>query len=238
MAFVETRIRNSFPIVLVLALIVVAGLIGAFGFVADEVIEGATTRFDTAVTLWFRANGDMQLVAGPLWLQESVRDFTALGSFTVLGFIVISSAFYLLFTRRFHEALFMVSSVMIGTMLSNVLKMVFNRHRPDVEASTHVFTQSFPSGHATLSAVVYLTLGVLLAKSTTNVALRAYFIVLAALIAFLVGVSRIYLGMHYPTDVIAGWCVGIAWAMVCWAVVEVIEYYEERKVRYYAESRA
>ena len=127
-----------------------------------------------------------------------------------------------------NEAVFLITSVVLGVMLSNVLKMVFNRHRPDVEASMHVFTASFPSGHATLSAVVYLTLGVLLAKSAPSGSLRSYFIGLAILLAFLVGVSRIYLGMHYPTDVIAGWCVGISWAMLCWAAVDLIEHYEGR----------
>ena len=216
---------------LVASLVLVAGLIGAFGYVADEVLEGATSRFDTTVTSWFRASGNE--VAGPLWLQEAVRDFTSLGSFTVLGFIVIASALFLLFARRLQEALFLISAVVIGTMLSNFLKVVFNRDRPNVEASTHVFTQSFPSGHATLSAIVYLTLGVLLAKSTPSTMLRVYFLGLATLLAVLVGVSRIYLGMHYPTDVVAGWCVGISWAIICWVVIEVIEYFEERKIRYY-----
>ena len=122
----------------------------------------------------------------------------------------------------------LVAQGIAANMLSNVLKLVFNRHRPDVEASTHVFTASFPSGHATMSAVVYLTLGVLLAKSAPSRGLRSYFIGLAILLAFLVGVSRIYLGMHYPTDVIAGWCVGISWAMLCWAAVDLIEHYEGR----------
>ncbi|MEO9231281.1 MAG: hypothetical protein ABI216_20350, partial [Devosia sp.] len=110
----------------------IAILIGAFAFVADEVIEGGTTNFDTAVTLWFRVNGDISTVAGPLWLQEAVRDFTSLGSFTILGFVVIASAAFLLMTRRLHDAIFLVVSVVLGTMLSNILKMVFNRHRPDV----------------------------------------------------------------------------------------------------------
>jgi len=223
-------------VALACSLALVAILVGAFGFVADEVLEGETTRFDTAVTLLFRLNGDVAQVAGPMWLQEAVRDLTSLGSFTVLGFIVIASASYLLLIRRLHEAVFLITSVVVGVMLSNVLKMVFNRHRPDVEASMHVFTASFPSGHATLSAVVYLTLGVLLAKSAPSGSLRSYFIGLAILMAFLVGVSRIYLGMHYPTDVIAGWCVGISWAMLCWAAAELIDHYEERRSRLEAVS--
>jgi undecaprenyl-diphosphatase len=214
-----------------ISLTFIAVLVGGFGLVADEVIEGATTRFDTAVTLWFRLNGNLASIAGPPWLQEAVRDFTSLGSFTVLGFIVVASASYLLFVRRFHDALFLVVSVILGTMLSNVLKMIFNRERPAVEASTHVFTASFPSGHATLSAVVYLTLGVLLARSTARIALRIYFIGLAAVLTLLVGVSRIWLGMHFPTDVVAGWCLGVAWALLCWAFVDLVDHFEERSFR-------
>ena len=225
MASAENHSIRGLRVAITIATAVIAVLVGVFGYVADEVIEGATTKFDTAATMWFRVNGDPSLIAGPQWLMEAVRDFTSLGSFTVLGFIVIASALYLVFTRRFEDALFLVTSVLLGTMLSNGLKMIFNRHRPAVEASTHVFTTSFPSGHATLSAVVYLTLGVLLAKSTANATLRAYYIVLAVLTAFLVGVSRIYLGMHYPTDVIAGWCIGISWAMICWAALDVIDHF-------------
>src|SRR6476620_5916580 len=102
---------TSSRVALACSLALVAILIGTFGFVADEVIEGATTRFDTAVTLLFRVNGDVTQVAGPMWLKEAVRDFTSLGSFGVLGFIVIASAVYLLFSRRLHEAVFLVTSV-------------------------------------------------------------------------------------------------------------------------------
>src|SRR6476620_7769039 len=102
---------TSSRVALACSLALVAILIGTFGFVADEVIEGATARFDTFVTLLFRVNGDVTQVAGPGWLQEAVRDFTSLGSFAVLGFIVIASAGYLLFVRRFQEALFLITSV-------------------------------------------------------------------------------------------------------------------------------
>ena len=202
---------------------VTAGLLGIFGLVADEVLEGDTVTFDTAVTSLFRTQGDPTSVAGPLWLQESVRDFTSLGSFTILGIIVAASAIYFLMAKKAGTALFLVMSVVAGTVISNVLKQTFNRPRPDIEASTHVFTASFPSGHATLSAVVYLTLGVLIAQSTRNPMVKGCFIGMALLVTFLVGVSRIYLGMHYPTDVIAGWSLGLSWALICWSSKEAIE---------------
>ena len=135
----------------------------------------------------------MNVILGPAWLQEAVRDFTSLGSFAVLGFIVIAGAGFLLISRRLGDAVFLVVAVVVGTALSNTLKQVFDRPRPDVEASTHVFTASFPSGHAALSAVVYLTLGAMLAKSTTSWPLRSYFVGLATARAprwDLAGVSR------------------------------------------------
>ena len=82
---------------------------------------------------------------------------------------------------------------------------------------------SFPSGHAALSAVCYLTLGVLLAQTQASRTLRIYFIATAMVLTLLVGVTRIYLGVHYPTDVLAGWCFGIAWALICWTVMSYFQ---------------
>ena len=106
--------------------VVAAGLLGVFGLVADEVLEGDTVTFDTAVTSLFRTQGDPTSVAGPLWLQESVRDFTSLGSFTILGLIVAASAIYFLMAKKAGTALFLVMSVVAGTVISTVLNIVVN----------------------------------------------------------------------------------------------------------------
>jgi undecaprenyl-diphosphatase len=104
-------------------------------------------------------------------------------------------------------------------LLSTVLKMGFERPRPDlVPHATRVYTASFPSGHAMLSAVTYLTLGALLARVQPNRRLKAYLIGLALCITLLVGASRVYLGVHWPSDVLAGWCGGAAWAALCWFI--------------------
>lgn len=216
----DLRRSNRWPLIALIAL--TAALLGVFGIVADEALEGDTVAFDTAVTALFRTSGT-DTVIGPLWVQEAVRDFTSLGSFTILGLIVIASTVYLLLQRKVATAVFLVISVVAGTVISNVLKQTFNRPRPDVEASLTVFTASFPSGHAALSAVVYLTLGALLSQSARSPVIKGYFIGLALVMAFLVGVSRIYLGMHYPTDVIAGWSLGLSWAMICWAIKQALE---------------
>ncbi|RYE77539.1 MAG: phosphatase PAP2 family protein [Hyphomicrobiales bacterium] len=199
-----------------------AALLWAFGFVADEVIEGDTVGFDTAVTAFFRDGGNLGDPWGPTWLEEAVRDVTAMGSFTILGFVLIVAVLFLGLSGKGRTAVFVAVSVIGGTIASTGLKLLFDRPRPDVEAATRVFTASFPSGHATVSAVVYLTLGLLLAEATSNRALKLYYIGLGVFITLAVGLSRIYIGVHYPTDVIAGWSLGAAWALVCWASYSVL----------------
>lgn len=187
-----------------------------FAAVADEVIEGDTTWFDDAVTAFFREPGNPDELWGPRWLEEAVRDVTGLGSFTVLGFVLIVTALYFVLTGHRRTAAFVGFSVVGGTLLSNLLKELFDRPRPEMIDAGQVFTASFPSGHATMSAVVYLTLGLLLAEAMRASHLKAYFIGLGIFLTVAVGVSRIYLGVHFPTDVIAGWALGTAWALVCW----------------------
>ncbi len=199
-----------------------AALLAAFGMVADEVVEGDTVAFDKAVTLFFRENGNLNDPWGPTWLEEAMRDVTALGSFTILGFVLIVTVIYLALSGKGRTAVFVTLSVIGGTIASTGLKMLFDRPRPDVEAATRVFTASFPSGHATVSAVVYLTLGLLLAEAFSDRPLKAYFIGLGVFITAAVGISRIYIGVHYPTDVLAGWSIGLAWALLCWTAYAVL----------------
>lgn len=201
---------------------ITAALLWAFGFVADEVIEGDTTAFDQTVSSFFREAGNLDDPWGPTWLEEAMRDVTGLGSFTILGFVLLATVVYLALSGKGRTALFVGFSVVGGTILSTGFKMLFDRPRPDVEASARVFTASFPSGHATVSAVVYLTLGLLLAEATTDRRVKAYFIGLGVLMTLAVGISRVYLGVHFPTDVIAGWSLGAAWALACWAGYAVL----------------
>jgi undecaprenyl-diphosphatase len=209
--------------------IAAAALLAGFGMLADEVLEGETVAVDRAVTLLFRDNGDLNDPIGPMWLEEAARDVTSLGSFSILGLIVIVTVSYLWLHGKRSVATFVSIAVLSGTVLSNVLKEVFDRPRPDVEAATRVFTASFPSGHATLSAVVFLTLGVLLAESTSDKRLRGFFIGLGIFLTLTVGISRVYLGVHYPTDVIAGWSLGAAWALLCWACYKALGIRRQRR---------
>ncbi|MGV3491287.1 MAG: phosphatase PAP2 family protein [Devosia sp.] len=208
--------RKRQPPYILIAL--VALLLWGFANIADEVTDGETTAFDTAVTSIFRTAGDPETPIGPMWLQEAVRDITALGSFSVLGLIVVVTVAYLFFSGHRLTALFVAVSVVGGTLLSTGMKVWFDRPRPDVEAVARVFTASFPSGHAMLAAVTFMTLGLLLAESAPGRRMKAFWLTLSITLALLVGISRLYMGVHYPTDVLAGWCIGAAWALVCWAI--------------------
>jgi undecaprenyl-diphosphatase len=202
-----------------LAGLIVAG--GLWGFVELlEVARDATPHaFDTKILLAFREPGSPNDPVGPPWLEEAMRDLTALGSTSVLVFIVLSVFFYLLIARKRAAALYILASVAGGQVLSSLLKLGVDRPRPELTSHlAEVYTLSFPSGHAMLSAVTYLTLGSLLAHVLDGRALQIYVLGIAVAATLLVGVSRIYLGVHWPTDVLAGWCAGSAWAMLCWLV--------------------
>lgn len=199
-------------------------LVLAFGYIAEEVIERDATKFDESVLQALRTPGDNSDPIGPAWLEEAARDVTALGSYTVLSIIVVAAIAYLLMTQKRAAALWIGVAVGGGMLLSNVLKLGFARPRPEiVEPAARVFTYSFPSGHATLSAVTFLTLGALLASLHTSRRLRIFFVTLAVVLTILIGSSRVYLGVHHPTDVLAGWCVGAAWAALCFTALRWLQ---------------
>ncbi len=194
-------------------------LVLTFGQIAENVVDGDATWFDRAVLLSLRNPADPATPLGPPWLPEAARDVTALGSYSVLGIVVAAVIAYLLLMKREGAALWVLASVFGGMLLSNALKQIFDRPRPDfVEHAARVFSSSFPSGHATLSAVTFLTLGALLASLHDSWRLKVFFLGVAIIVTVLVGTTRVYLGVHYPTDVLAGWCVGAAWAAICWTV--------------------
>ena len=197
-----------------------ACLLFIFGMVAQTVVEGKSSAFDRTIILAFRDHGNPPAPIGPAWIQEAARDLTSLGSIIVLVIITFGFAGYLFLARKQAAAWLMLIAVFGGIALSDLLKFAFARPRPDfVSPAARVFTASFPSGHATLSAITYLTIAALLAQSQPSPRIGVYFIVMAALLTILIGASRIYLGVHYPTDVLGGWCVGAAWALGCWVLM-------------------
>ena len=200
-----------------LALLVFGLGLFAFLYLAGEVIEGETLRFDTWLLLALRVPGDTTDPLGPAWIEEMFRDFTALGGVGVLSLLTLISVGYLWLQGMQRIALFLLLAILGGLLLSLALKTGFDRPRPDlVSHGSMIYTSSFPSGHSMLAAVVYLTGGALLAVVHAEHRVRVYLICCAVLATFLVGASRVYLGVHWPSDVLAGWAAGAAWAAACW----------------------
>jgi undecaprenyl-diphosphatase len=200
-----------------LGLLVVVGGAWAFLAIADEVTEGDSRHIDEGLLRALRAPGDPADPLGPPWLELAARDITALGGYAVLSLLVCLVVGYLLIVRGHTAALLVLAATLGGVALSTLLKGLYARPRPDlVPHLTEVSSASFPSGHAMLSTVVYLTLGGMLARLVAGHWLKLYFLGCALLLSFLVGLSRVYLGVHYPTDVLAGWAAGLCWAVLCW----------------------
>jgi undecaprenyl-diphosphatase len=204
-----------------LALCAVLAIVsGTWGFIelTEEVTEGDTHPFDNAV---------MQFVAnhpGPPWLLEVGRDMTALGGVAVLSLVTFAVAGALWTTRKYHAMWLVLIATFGGLLISTTLKMLVDRDRPQVfEHRSHVYTQSFPSGHSMLSAVVYLTLGSLLTRLVPGRWQKLYLLGVALFLTFLVGISRVYMGVHWPTDVLAGWTAGLVWAIICWLAARALQ---------------
>jgi undecaprenyl-diphosphatase len=211
---------------LLVSVFIVAALLLAFGFIADEVMEGSTAALDQTIILLFRGGSDnLSGPIGPPWVREMARDITSLGSVAVLGIVSFVVVTYLLLAKSRTAALLVLVAVLGGVTINSLLKIQFARPRPDLFVpAAKVFTASFPSGHAALSAITYLTLAALLGRMTVSPHLRYYFMGVAIALTFMVGVSRVYLGVHYPTDVLAGWCIGSAWALICWAIMTRLQH--------------
>jgi undecaprenyl-diphosphatase len=216
--------------VLLAAVFVCAGGLFAFVRLIDEVGEGDTHGFDQTLLMALRNPADPADPLGPFWLEIMFHDFTSLGSHAVLALICALAFGYLLLQGKRLSAAMVVLSFGGGAALNSLLKLGFNRPRPDLVAHmVETYTASFPSGHAMLSAVCYLTLGTLLAGVARRRRDKVYILGTAAALMVLVGFSRVYLGVHWPTDVLAGWCLGAAWAMGCWLVVRGILLWRNRQ---------
>lgn len=202
---------------IVLALFVVATASWAFLELADEVDEGESMSFDREVLLSLRSADDPNDPIGPVWFEEVARDVTSLGSTTVLVLLVFIVAVFLILTQKRRDATLLLLAATSGVIVSQSLKGLYSRDRPDLVAHlTEVMTLSFPSGHSMLSATVFLTLGTIVAQGQRSRRVRGFVIFTAALLTVLVGLTRVYLGVHWPSDVLAGWAAGSAWAMLWW----------------------
>lgn len=199
-------------------LLIVMVLAGFWGL-AEEIAEEELRDFDASILYMMREPNDHADPIGPTWFEEAARDVTALGSFAVLLIVVSGAIVFLLLTGRPQAALYVFLSVLTGVILSTLLKSSFDRPRPDLVAhKMHTLTKSFPSGHSLLSATVYLTLGSLISLTQKKLSVKLFLILGSLFLAILVGVTRVYLGVHWPTDVLGGWFVGAAWALA-WSLL-------------------
>lgn len=213
--------RLSSATVLVIA--VLAAALYAFFQIADEVSEAEIASLDQALLLVFRNPADVTDPLGPPWFEETVTEITSLGGYPILIAVVAAVVGYLLVVRMLGPALYVVLSVGAGTLLSQLLKMLYDRPRPEiVDHLVVTHTASFPSGHATMSTVVYLTLAALVVRLVEQTRVRVYVLAVAILVSLAVGLSRIYLGVHWPSDVAAGWALGAAWASISWLAVSAL----------------
>jgi len=198
---------------IVFAVAVMALAISGFTIVAEETMEGETLRFDNAVLAALRSPSNPAVPIGPDWLLPAAQDITALGGTAVIVLLILCVSGYFVLQKKVHTAMFLITSVAGGTAANLILKEFFSRPRPSaVPHLAHFLHASFPSGHTMISAIVYLTLAAMLAKSTTSLRLKFYFLTVGVTISLLIGLSRLFLGVHYPTDVLAGWCGALAWA--------------------------
>jgi len=199
-------------------------LLLAFLTLAGEVTEGDTQAFDTRILQALRKPDDPSRPIGPVWMESSLLDLTAIGGPTVLALVVLAVVGFLLLQMRYRTALFVVLTAISGELINTAMKHAFNRPRPTIVPHLRtVYTTSFPSGHAMESAIVYLTLGAILMRVSERRVTKIYCFAIAMLLTALAGVSRVFLGVHYPTDVIGGWIIGFVWASICWLVEQRFE---------------
>lgn len=197
-----------------------------WGFLAlgSEVMEGDTTTLDTRILLSLRKADDLSKPIGPAWVESALLDLTAIGSSTVLGLVVLAVAGFLALQTRYRTALVILITAASGEFANTAVKHAFMRPRPSVVPHLReVVSTSFPSGHAMESAIIYLTLGAMLMQLAESRISKIYCMAMAILVTFLVGVSRVYLGVHYPTDVLGGWIFGFLWASLCWLISQRFE---------------
>lgn len=212
--------RTSEKVVLSIVVGCVLGLI-TLAFLIETSV---TQSLDETIIRMLRRDDDLQSLIGPKWFQESARDYTALGGYSVLLTLTALVYAFLRLEGRKHTALFIVVVVVSGYLMSMVLKDAIDRPRPQVvphlsRADSGIGGPSFPSGHSTMSTVVYVTLALMLSELSSRRRVKAFLLTAPLAIAFAVGASRVMMGVHYPTDVLGGWFAGLGWALGAWLIL-------------------
>lgn len=216
--------RDREELKLIVAAILLVGVTATLLVLVGNVMEGDTQHFDERILKSLRRDDDPSRPIGPAWLKIIAEDITALGSATVLGLAVFAVVGFLALQGMYKNAAFVLLASVGGWFLNDLLKAMFARPRPSIVPHLReVWSLSFPSGHALTSAVVYLTLGVLIMRVAERRIVKWYAITVAMAATALVGLSRVFLGVHYPTDVLGGWLIGLCWALVFWLLERSLE---------------
>ena len=203
--------------------ILAASALWAFFSLAGEVAEGDTRTFDRQAILLLRNPADLSDPIGSRSIEEAVRDITALGGFTLVTVTTVVGVLAFVFHGRLRHALVLAGAVLLSWMSSETTKLLYGRERPDlVPHGAYVYSGSFPSGHSTMAAATFLTLAILIASLEPKRRTKALVYGLALLVLVTVGLSRVYLGVHWPSDVLAGWTLGAVWALLGWIVLRRI----------------
>lgn len=204
-------------------LVLASGALWAFLTLGGEMAEGETQGLDRALILALRTPGHPDDPIGSRGVEEAVRDITALGGTTLVTVVTVVAALAFLFHRKARHAAVMLGAVTLAWFSSETAKGLYHRPRPDlVPHAVYVYSGSFPSGHSTLAAACYLTLAMLVASLETRRRTKALAYGLAAVVLAGVGFSRVYLGVHWPTDVLAGWSLGAMWALAGWIALRAL----------------
>lgn len=212
----QARSSIASPTVVWMWGVLTAGVCG-FAAISFAVFNDFTSTLDRSAIVWFRDPADLSDAWGPPWFEETAAEITALGGYPILvlaAFLVISA---LVILRKHSAALFLFAGLVTGSAASTALKHLFDRPRPDlVDHLDRTFTSSFPSGHAMVSMIAWLTIAAVALRFIEHGRLRTFVLSSAVGLSLLIGATRVYLGVHWPSDVLAGWCVGAAWASACW----------------------
>lgn len=209
---------------LLLAMFIIVFGTWIFIEISDGVTEGSTQQFDEMILKALRQGELYETPRGPEWVQSSVRDVTSLGGGTLIILITFTVFGYLLLQKDYKMAFLFLFAIAGGAFIGIYLKEVFGRERPTVVAQLYPANNlSFPSGHSMMSVVVYLTLGALIARIQRKRIIRFYILAVSFLLALLIGLTRVYIGVHYPTDVLGGWSIGLAWASLCWILAWLLQ---------------
>lgn len=200
----------------------------AFCAVSAAVVSGAAEGFDRSVLLAFRNAADVSDPLGPPWFEEAAAELSALGGYTILTLVTAVVAVTLILMKKRQASLFLVLAIAGGSIASTILKFAFARPRPELVAHLdRVFTASFPSGHAMVSMLAWMTLASIAVRFIESHRVRVFILAAAFGLAILIGITRIYLGVHWPSDVLAGWFLGVAWAAFCWLVAHAVTSHPE-----------